>query len=118
MSERKRIYVAYFGGTIGMTPTESGYAPVKGHLGAQIRQTPDLNARDVPELVVAEPEPLLASPTAPPAHWRGTARDIAEHRHSYDGFVVLHGTDTMAYTASALAFLLRRLPRPARCSPP
>jgi L-asparaginase len=112
LTQRKRIYVAYFGGTIGMMPTDSGYAPVKGHLGSQIRQTPELNARDVPELIVTEHEPLLDSANARPADWLRIARDIAEHRHSYDGFVVLHGTDTMAYTASALAFLLRRLGKP------
>ena len=112
MTGRKRIYVAYFGGTIGMQPTESGYAPVKGNLGSQVRQTPELNARDVPELVVAEHEPLLDSANARPADWLRIARDIAQHRHSYDGFVVLHGTDTMAYTASALAFLLRGLGKP------
>jgi L-asparaginase len=112
VTERKRIYVAYFGGTIGMMPTENGYAPVRGHLGSQIRQTPELNARDVPELVVSEHEPLLDSANARPSDWLRIARDIAEHRHSYDGFVVLHGTDTMAYTASALAFLLRGLGKP------
>jgi L-asparaginase len=112
VSRRKRIYVSYFGGTIGMQPTEAGYAPVKGNLGSQVRQTPELNARDVPELVVAEHEPLLDSANARPADWLRIARDIAQHRHSYDGFVVLHGTDTMAYTASALAFLLRGLGKP------
>ena len=61
---------------------------------------------------IAEYEPLLDSANARPADWLRIARDIAEHRHSYDGFVVLHGTDTMAYTASALAFLLRGLGKP------
>src|SRR4051794_42835 len=112
VSSRKRIHVGYFGGTIGMMSTESGYAPVKGHLGAQVRRTPELNARDVPELIVAEHEPLLDSANARPSDWLRIARDIADHRHAYDGFVVLHGTDTMAYTASALAFLLRRLGKP------
>jgi L-asparaginase len=112
VSGRKRIYVAYFGGTIGMMPTVNGYAPVRGHLGSQIRQTPELNARDVPELVVSEHEPLLDSANARPSDWLRIARDIVEHRHSFDGFVVLHGTDTMAYTASALAFLLRGLGKP------
>ena len=46
------------------------------------------------------------------ADWLRVARDIASHRSFYDGFVVLHGTDTMAYTASALAFLLRGLAKP------
>ena len=84
----------------------------RGTSAAQVRQTPELNARDVPELVVAEHEPLLDSANARPADWLRIARDIVEHRHHYDGFVVLHGTDTMAYTASALAFLLRGLGKP------
>lgn len=108
----KRIYVAYFGGTIGMQSTAAGYAPVRGHLGAQVRQTPELNAPGVPELVVAEHEPLLDSANARPADWLRIARDIASRQHHYDGFVVLHGTDTMAYAASALAFLLRDLGKP------
>ena len=65
-----------------------------------------------PSSSITEYEPLLDSANARPADWLRIARDIAEHRHSYDGFVVLHGTDTMAYTASALAFLLRGLGKP------
>ena len=110
MTQRKRIYVAYVGGTIGMKPTDSGYAPVPGHLSAQVRDRPEL--REVPELSITEYEPLLDSANARPADWLRIARDIVEHRHHYDGFVVLHGTDTMAYTASALAFLLRGLGKP------
>jgi L-asparaginase len=104
----KRIYVAYVGGTIGMQPTASGYAPVRGHLTSQIRDLPELRE----ELSITEYEPLLDSANARPADWLRIARDIVEHRHDYDGFVVLHGTDTMAYTASALAFLLRGLGKP------
>ena len=61
---------------------------------------------------ITEYEPLLDSANARPSDWLRIARDIVEHRHHYDGFVVLHGTDTMAYTASALAFLLRGLGKP------
>ena len=111
MTQRKRIYVAYVGGTIGMKPTDSGYAPVPGHLTAQVRDRPS-ELREVPELSITEYEPLLDSANARPADWLRIARDIVEHRHHYDGFVVLHGTDTMAYTASALAFLLRGLGKP------
>ena len=106
----KRIYVAYVGGTIGMKATDSGYAPVPGHLTAQVRDRPELTRG--PELTITEYEPLLDSANARPSDWLRIARDIAEHRHHYDGFVVLHGTDTMAYTASALAFLLRGLGKP------
>jgi L-asparaginase len=109
---RKRIYVAYVGGTIGMKPTESGYAPVPGHLTAQVRDRPDLHALEVPDLSICEYEPLLDSANAGPADWLRIARDLSQHRAHYDGFVVLHGTDTMAYTSSALAFLLRGLGKP------
>ena len=110
---RKRIYVAYVGGTIGMKAIDGGaYAPVAGHLTAQIRDRPELRAAEVPELSITEYKPLLDSANARPSDWLRIARDIAQHRHHYDGFVVLHGTDTMAYTASALAFLLRGLGKP------
>jgi L-asparaginase len=109
---RKRIYVAYVGGTIGMQATDSGYAPVPGHLSALVRGRPELNEDEVPDLVITEYEPLLDSANARPSDWLRIARDIAQRRDAFDGFVVLHGTDTMAYTASALAFLLRGLDRP------
>jgi L-asparaginase len=112
MSERKRIYVAYVGGTIGMKATDNGYAPVPGHLTEQVRDRPELRSSEVPELSISEYEPLLDSANARPADWLRVARDLASHRSFYDGFVVLHGTDTMAYTASALAFLLRGLGKP------
>ena len=108
MSQRKRIYVAYAGGTIGMKPTDGGYAPVTGHLTAQVRDQPQLHTAEVPELSICEYEPLLDSANARPSDWLRIARDLAQHRHHYDGFVVLHGTDTMAYTASALAFTARQ----------
>ena len=50
--------------------------------------------------------------TCMPADWVRIGKDIVDHYHEYDGFVVLHGTDTMAYTASALAFLLQGLQKP------
>ena len=109
---RKRIYVAYVGGTIGMKATDDGYAPVPGHLTALVRDRPELHAAEVPELAITEYEPLLDSANARPSDWLRIARDLAQHRNHYDGFVVLHGTDTMAYTSSALAFLLRGLGKP------
>jgi len=109
---RKRIYVAYVGGTIGMKATDNGYAPVPGHLTEQIHDRPEFHSAEVPKLHIREYGPLLDSANARPADWLRIARDIVEHRHHYDGFVVLHGTDTMAYTASALSFLLRGLGKP------
>lgn len=57
-------------------------------------------------------EPPIDSSDMSPAHWVEIARAIKDNYDSYDGFVVLHGTDTMAYTASALSFMLERLCKP------
>jgi len=112
VTARKRVYVAYAGGTIGMHATGSGYAPVPGHLPQAIAQRPELHEPEVPELVIHEHDPLLDSANARPGDWLRIARDIDARAGDFDGFVVLHGTDTMAYTSSALAFLLRGLDRP------
>jgi L-asparaginase len=66
----------------------------------------------MPEYRVHEYAPLLDSSDMTPKLWMTIARDIARHYHDYDGFIVIHGTDTMAYTASALAFMLRGLHKP------
>jgi L-asparaginase len=112
VTARRRVYVAYAGGTIGMRATAAGYAPVPGYLSAAIAGVPELREPEVPELVVHEHAPLMDSANARPEDWLRIARDIAARADEFDGFVVLHGTDTMAYTASALAFLLRGLGRP------
>src|SRR5205823_212744 len=61
---------------------------------------------------VHEYRPLLDSANMTPREWVNIARDIARNYARYDGFVVLHGTDTMAYTASALPFMLHGLGKP------
>ena len=57
-------------------------------------------------------QPPLDSSDMHTAHWEDIARSIVENYDRYDGFVVLHGTDTMAYTASALSFMLENLRKP------
>ena len=109
---RKRVYIAYTGGTIGMTPTRDGYTPVRGSLQKQMADMPELRHPSMPSYRIHEYEPLLDSSNMTPAEWVKIARDIASVYDSYDGFVVLHGTDTMAYTTSALPFLLSGLAKP------
>jgi L-asparaginase len=109
---RKRVYVAYAGGTIGMRGTSAGYAPAPGFLEEQLLTLPELGRPEMPEVELEEYRPLLDSSNTQPQDWLRIARDIAEDRQEYDGFVVLHGTDTMAYTASALAFILQGLEKP------
>lgn len=108
----KRIFVIYTGGTLGMQPTPRGYQPLAGWLEQQLRQLPELQASDMPEFVLHEYAPLLDSSDMQPADWQTIAADIHAHYDDYDGFVVLHGTDTMAYSAAAVQCLLPGLGKP------
>ncbi len=92
-----------------MTKTSHGYAPTPGFLQRQMTQMPELAAESMPRFTVQEYDPLLDSSNMTPDDWERIARDITEHYEEYDGFLVLHGTDTMAYTASALSFMLDRI---------
>jgi L-asparaginase len=109
---QKRVYIAYTGGTIGMKKTGHGYAPAPGFLAEQLAGMPELRADSMPAYVINEYDPLLDSANLTPADWLKIAHDIAANDEQYDGFIVLHGTDTMAYTASALPFLLQGLRKP------
>lgn len=109
---RKKVFIAYTGGTIGMKRTRSGYRPEPGYLQAQMAEMPELRHESMPSYTIHEYAPLLDSSNMTPAEWMKIARDVEAHYDKYDGFVVLHGTDTMAYTASALPFLLEVLRKP------
>jgi L-asparaginase len=110
--KKKRVYIAYTGGTIGMNRTRSGYLPEGGYLQQQMEEMPELRHPSMPAFTIHEYSPLLDSANMTPREWVKIARDIARNYSKYDGFVVLHGTDTMAYTASALPFMLRGLAKP------
>jgi L-asparaginase len=101
-----RVLVIHTGGTLGMigTPLEPGtYAQ------AIAERVPELSAlAELHTEIVCN----LDSSDLGPAEWIEVARRIDAGRAHYDGFVVVHGTDTMAYTAGALAFALRNLDRP------
>jgi L-asparaginase len=108
---RKHICLIYAGGTVGMTMTAQGYAPMPD-FPAVLSKLLDGKGDSLPRYTLhAYPVPIDSS-NATPADWLAIARDIAARYHEYDGFVVLHGTDTMAYTASALSFMLRGLRKP------
>ena len=61
---------------------------------------------------IYEYDPLLDSSNMTMDDWIQIAKDIKDHYEAYDGFVILHGTDTMAFTASALSFMLEHLGKP------
>jgi L-asparaginase len=113
MAKRKRVYIAYTGGTIGMARRDDGsYAPRPGYLQELMAGLPELRDPRAPEYQIAEYPVLRDSATMTPRDWTAIAADVAAHYDDFDGFVVLHGTDTMAYTASALSFMLRGLGKP------
>lgn len=109
---RKKVCIIYTGGTIGMKPTPQGYAPEPGYLGRVMASMPDFASPEVPSYDIREYRPLLDSSNMGPGHWQAIAQDIASVYDEYDGFIVIHGTDTMAYTASALPFMLEGLAKP------
>ena len=109
---KKHIYIAYTGGTIGMTPSDHGYIPLAGFMEKQLRSMPEFNRSEMPEYTIHEYEELIDSSDMAPDDWQVLAQDIYEHYDKYDGFVIVQGTDTMAYTASALSFLLENLGKP------
>lgn len=109
---KKRVYIAYTGGTIGMRKTADGYVPAPGFLSEQMKSMPELHAESMPDYTIHEYDPLLDSSNMMPADWLRIADDIAVNYDSYDAFIVLHGTDTMAYTSSALSFMLHGLRKP------
>lgn len=112
VAKRKRIYIAYTGGTIGMKMSEHGYVPAPGFLGTCIQGMPEFYRAEMPHFDVNEYVPLMDSSDMNPSDWQKIADDIAANYQDYDGFVILHGTDTMAYTASALSFIFENLSKP------
>ncbi len=112
MMERKHIYIAYTGGTIGMQKSDHGYVPVSGFMQDQLKRMPEFHRPEMPLFTIHEYSPLIDSSDMTPADWQRIADDIRDNYDNYDGFVILHGTDTMAYTASALSFMLENLDKP------
>lgn len=105
---KKRIMFIGTGGTIASEMTEQGLLPGLG---------PDRLLRYVPAVAaLCDTDAVqlydLDSTNIGPAHWLGMARTVRAHYDEYDGFVITHGTDTLAYTAAALSYLIQDSPKP------
>ena len=109
---KKHVLIIYTGGTIGMARTSSGYAPQGEAFHALLSTLPELRDPAMPSWDLTDMDPLLDSSNITVREWNIIGRMIADHYEQYDGFVILHGTDTMAYTASALSFMLRKNRKP------
>ncbi|MGN1228855.1 MAG: asparaginase [Prevotella sp.] len=106
-----KVLLIYTGGTIGMNrnPRTGALEPFKfEHLLANV---PELNDFDV-EINTYQFNPPIDSSDMSPALWIDLVHIISNNYAQYDGFVILHGTDTMAYTASALSYMLDNLTKP------
>lgn len=109
---KKHIYIAYTGGTIGMRPSSQGYIPAAGFLTQTLAKMPEFHRQEMPDFTIHEYDSLIDSSDMSPNDWQQIANDIQQHYQEYDGFIILHGTDTMAYTSSALSFMLENLSKP------
>ncbi len=109
---KKNILIINTGGTISMVRTVNGYEPKIGYVKTALASIPALSHQDMPNYIIKEYTPLLDSSNMTVSEWNRIAADIAEQYDLFDGFVIFHGTDTMAYTASALSFMLENLDKP------
>lgn len=104
-----KILIIYTGGTIGMVETADGLQPFDfSHLMENVPKVGQLGYK-IDSVQFKDP---IDSSNMNPTYWGTIVKDIADRYDDYDGFVILHGTDTMAYTASALGFMLRNLRKP------
>ena len=111
MDRKEKVLLIYTGGTIGMgrNPETGALEPFDfNHLTAQM---PEFAAVQT-DIDVYQFDPPIDSSDMTPEKWIEIVHVIADRYDHYDGFVILHGTDTMAFTASALSFLLENLTKP------
>ena len=104
------ILLIYTGGTIGMLYDESG-SLVPFNFSHIMDRISYLKGFEIDITVISFPKPIDSS-SINLEHWNDLAYIIFENYDTYDGFVILHGTDTMAYSASALSFILEGLNKP------
>lgn len=106
---KPKIFIVYTGGTIGMVETADGLQPFNfNHL---MDNVPKIGQLGYEIGNYQFPQPIDSS-NMNPQYYNQIVKAIADNYDNYDGFVVLHGTDTMAYTATALSFMLQNLRKP------
>ena len=106
-----QILLIYTGGTIGMYKDLQTGSLVPFDFSQLINNIPELQLIDKKIDTISFDNPIDSS-SIRPHHWILLAGMIEAHYDNYDGFVILHGSDTMAYTASALSFMLENLSKP------
>ncbi|MBQ8205375.1 MAG: type I asparaginase [Alistipes sp.] len=109
--KRSSILIIYTGGTIGMKTDEATGALVPFDFSGIYEEFPSLKRLNV-DIEVFTIKPPIDSSNVSVENWVDMARIIRDNYYKYDGFVILHGTDTMSYSAAALSFMLENLAKP------
>ncbi len=109
--KQKSVLIIVTGGTISMVQNPKTGALRPADIDVFKKYLAELDTEDISINIVAF-DPLVDSSDVNPTNWTEMATLIYKHYDEYDGFVVLHGTDTMAYSASALSFMLENLSKP------
>ena len=107
----RSILIIYTGGTIGMKQDPVDFTLKPFNFGQILSEVPEIR-KFVCRVDTYSFSPLIDSSDAQPEFWIDLARLIKKEYANYDGFVVLHGIDTMSFTASALSFMLENLEKP------
>lgn len=107
----KKILVIYTGGTIGMVFDSKTNTSQPFNFRQIFSQVPEIQRLDY-DIKVHSFHKLIDSSDMQPFHWIAIAKLIEADYKNFDGFVILHGSDTMAYTASTLSFMLENLSKP------
>jgi len=108
---QSKVLIIYTGGTIGMVQDAQSGLLKPFDFEYLTDQIPELTKFDIDISSVAFEEPIDSSDMLP-EHWLRLANIITDNYEEFHGFVILHGSDTMAYTASALSFMLEHLAKP------
>lgn len=111
MAHKTKILLVYTGGTIGMVKDYKTGALKAFNFNNLMKSIPELKQLDCSVDSVSFDEPIDSS-NMNPSHWVSIATLIEENYDAFDGFVILHGSDTMSYTASALSYMLEHLSKP------
>src|SRR5665648_1161447 len=97
IKKKKKIRLIYTGGTIGMTQTEFGYAPIPGYMEDSFKKLNELQMLSMPEYDFIEYAPLLDSSNITLADWNKIGLDIYNNYKDYDGFVTVSYTHLRAH---------------------
>ena len=111
MGIQKKVLIIYTGGTIGMMQEHKTHTLVPVDFKSITEQIPELKNLNC-KIDFHSSNRLIDSSNVQPSLWDELATIIEKKYNKYDGFVILHGTDTMTYTASALSYMLKNLSKP------